>query len=84
VLAGVGLPWTLVAAVTAVQTHTPPHLLGRVAATANTVMFAPIALAVPAGAVAVHFGARLTLGAGAALCLAAATAAPTARLPKHV
>jgi len=72
VIGGVGLPWALVAAVTAVQTHTPVALLGRVAATANTVMFGPIALAIPLGAAAVHLGARLTLAAAAVLCLAAA------------
>ncbi|GAA3340388.1 MFS transporter [Amorphoplanes nipponensis] len=72
VIGGVGLPWTLVAAVTAVQTRTPPELLGRVAATANTVMFAPTALAIPLGAAAVHVGARPTLLAGAAVCLGAA------------
>jgi MFS family permease len=72
VIGGIGLPWTLVAAVTAVQNHTPPDRLGRVAATANTVMFGPTALAIPLGAVAVHLGARPVLLAGAALCLAAA------------
>jgi MFS family permease len=75
VLGGIGLPWTLVAAVTAVQTHTPAELLGRVAATANTVMFGPIALAIPLGAAAVHLGARTTLLASAAVCLAVAAAA---------
>ncbi|HEX8348233.1 MAG TPA: MFS transporter [Actinoplanes sp.] len=76
VVAGVGLPWTLVAAVTAVQTLAPPALLGRVAATANTVMFAPIAAAVPFGSAVVHLGARSSLlGAGAA-CLLAAAAMP--------
>ena len=72
VIGGVGLPWALVAAVTAVQTHTPAALLGRVAATANTVMFGPIALASPLGAAAVQLGARLTLVAAAVLCLTAA------------
>ena len=82
VIAGVGLPWTLVAGVTAVQTSTPPALLGRVAATANTAMFGPIALAIPLGSAAVHLGARPTLLAAAALCLAAAALAarPTSRL----
>ncbi|MFI7546225.1 MFS transporter [Actinoplanes sp. NPDC049599] len=75
VLGGVGLPWTLIAAVTAVQTHTPVELLGRVAATANTVMFGPTAPAIPLGAAAVQVGARATLLAGAALCLTAAVAA---------
>jgi MFS family permease len=79
VLGGIGLPWTLIAAVTAVQTHTPPALLGRVAATANTVMFGPIALAIPLGAAAVHLGARTTLLSSAILCLA--TAAVAARRP---
>jgi MFS family permease len=72
VVAGVGLPWALVAAVTAVQTHTPTELLGRVAGTANTVMFGPIVLAIPLGSAAVHLGGRPTLIAAAALCLASA------------
>ncbi|GIH03212.1 MFS transporter [Rhizocola hellebori] len=53
VLAGVGLLWTVVAAMTAVQRHTPQALLGRVAATAGSLTFAPTALAIPAGAAAV-------------------------------
>ena len=75
VAVGVGLPWTLTAAVTAIQTGTPPQALGRVAATANTVMFGPIALAIPLGSAAVHFGSRPPLIAGAAVCLAAAAIA---------
>jgi MFS family permease len=75
VVAGVGLPWTLVAAVTAVQTHTPTAMLGRVAATANTAMFGPIALAIPLGSAAVHLGARPTLTAAAAICLTVAIGA---------
>jgi MFS family permease len=74
VLAGLGLPWTLVAAVTAVQRHTPASVLGRVAATANTAMFGPIVLAIPLGSAAVHLGARPTLVVAAALCLAYAAA----------
>jgi len=50
VLAGIGLPWTVVAAMTAVQRHTPGELLGRVSATATTLTFAPLAAAIPAGA----------------------------------
>ncbi|KKK04874.1 MFS transporter [Micromonospora sp. HK10] len=72
VVAGVGLPWTLVAAVTAIQTHTPTELLGRVSGTANTAMFGPIALAIPLGAGAVHLGSRTPLVAAAGVCLAAA------------
>jgi len=75
VLAGVGLPWALVAAVTAVQTYSPAALLGRVAGTANTAMFGPIALAIPLGSAAVHVGDRLTLLAAAAICLVAAVGA---------
>jgi hypothetical protein len=71
VAVGVGLPWTLTAAVTAIQTSAPMEALGRVAATANTVMFGPIALAIPLGAAAVHLGSRLPLIVGAATCLAA-------------
>ncbi|MEU1396788.1 MFS transporter [Micromonospora zamorensis] len=70
-VAGVGLPWTLVAAVTAVQTHTPSALLGRVSATANTAMFGPLVVAIPLGAAAVHLGARPPLLAAVAVCLAA-------------
>lgn len=70
VLAGVGLPWALVAAVTAVQTHTPTAMLGRVSGTANTAMFGPVALAIPLGSAAVHLGGRPTLVAAAVICLA--------------
>jgi hypothetical protein len=72
VIAGVGLPWTLIAAVTAVQTCTPDHLLGRVSATSTTIMFGPIAVTNPLGAVTFHLGARLPLLAAGVLCLAAA------------
>ncbi|MGC4772137.1 MFS transporter [Micromonospora sp. DT44] len=75
VTVGVGLPWTLVAAVTAVQTHTPAALLGRVAATANTAMFGPLVLAIPLGSAAVHLGGRPPLLVAAALCVLATTAA---------
>ncbi|MEU8431561.1 MFS transporter [Streptomyces sp. NPDC029216] len=46
---GLGLPCALIAAMTAVQRETPGELLGRVAATANTLMFAPTGLALLAG-----------------------------------
>ncbi|MCM4081551.1 MFS transporter [Paractinoplanes hotanensis] len=71
VVIGVGLPWTLIAAVTAVQTLTPDHLLGRVAATSTTVMFAPVAVGIPLGAALVHLGAVLPLIAAAVLGVAA-------------
>jgi hypothetical protein len=71
VIAGVGLPWTLIAAVTAMQTWTPDHLLGRVSATSSTIIFGPIAFTNPLGAAAVHLGARLPLLAAAAISLTA-------------
>lgn len=50
VLMGAGLPWTVVAAMTAVQRRTPYALLGRVAATANSLVFAPTSIALLTGA----------------------------------
>ncbi|WP_415954189.1 MFS transporter [Streptomyces sp. KLOTTS4A1] len=47
---GIGLPAVLIAALTAVQKQTPDELLGRAAASANTLVFAPNALALGAGA----------------------------------
>ena len=74
VVVGIGLPWTLIAAVTAVQTGTPDHLLGRVSATSMMLMFGPVALAIPIGSVLVGLGAvgpllgicAVALGAGVA------------------
>jgi hypothetical protein len=79
-LAGLGLVWSLIAAVTAVQTRTPDHLLGRVSATSNTVMFAPVALAIPVGSAAVHLGPTPVFLTAAALALAATRYRP-ARTP---
>jgi MFS family permease len=75
VLVGLGLPWALIAGVTAVQTGTPDHLLGRVAASSTTVMFGPVALTIPLGAAAVHWGARFPLLLAAALAIAVAVTA---------
>jgi MFS family permease len=69
---GVGLPWTLIAGVTAVQTHTPDALLGRAAAAAGTAMFGPNALAIPLGAAAVHLGGVPPYLMAAAVCLGTA------------
>jgi MFS family permease len=69
---GLGLPWTLVAGITAIQTETPDHLLGRVAASSNTVMFGPITLAIPLGSALVHFGALPATLIAAGLSFAAA------------
>lgn len=82
VIGGVGLPWALVAAVTVVQSHAPAALLGRVAATANTAMFGPIALAIPLGAAAVQLGARPILLVSAATCLTAAAIAARRNEPE--
>ncbi|GAA4599864.1 MFS family permease [Actinoplanes octamycinicus] len=74
-LTGLGLPWTLIAGITAIQTSTPDHLLGRVAATGNMVMFGPITLAIPLGAALSQLGARPPLLLGAAVVLTAALTA---------
>ncbi|SDK87088.1 MFS transporter [Streptomyces indicus] len=47
---GAGLPCVLIAVLTAVQKQTPDALLGRVAATANTLVYAPTAVALGLGA----------------------------------
>lgn len=73
-LIGVGLPWTVVAAMTAVQRHTPAAVIGRVAATAGTAVFAPTALTIALGAGAVELlDHRVVLGIAAALTFLAAT-----------
>jgi hypothetical protein len=70
-LAGAGLPCVLVAAMTAVQREVPAGLLGRAAATANTLLFAPNALTLVAGAgliaVVDHRTLLATAGAAAAV-----------------
>ncbi|MEU7296265.1 MFS transporter [Streptomyces exfoliatus] len=75
---GLGLPWVLVSVVTAVQREAPAEAVGRVAATANTLVFAPNALALALGAalvalVDVHVLLPLLAVAGAAwaACLVA-------------
>ncbi|MEU8627474.1 MFS transporter [Streptomyces sp. NPDC048669] len=92
-LIGAGLPCVLIAAMTAGQRETPDALLGRTAATANTLMFAPnaVALALGAGLVAVVDVQVLlplvgTLALAAALILVTGrrgrlTDAPTGPLP---
>lgn len=47
---GVALPWPVIAAMTLVQRLTPGDLLGRVSAASGTLTFAPLAIAIPAGA----------------------------------
>ncbi|MGW1067112.1 MFS transporter [Streptomyces aureus] len=74
-LIGLGLPCPLIAALTAVQRHTPAKLLGRVAATAGTLMYAPtgLALLVGTGLVA-RLDYRVQLVAAGLCGLAAASA----------
>ncbi|MEU4782657.1 MFS transporter [Micromonospora sp. NPDC023633] len=68
VVVGVGLPWAVVAAMTAVQRRTPQDLLGRVAGTASTVVFGPMSIGIPLGAWLVAVADyRLTLVAVAIL-----------------
>ncbi|MEV6844495.1 MFS transporter [Actinoplanes sp. NPDC051411] len=72
VVIGLGLPWTLIAGITAIQTETPDHLLGRAAGSSNTVMFGPVALALPLGSALVHLGALTPTLIAAGLSFAAA------------
>ncbi|MER7965901.1 MFS transporter [Streptomyces ardesiacus] len=72
---GVGLPAVLIAALTAVQRETPGPLLGRVSATANSLVFAPNVLGLAVGAALVELtGLRLLLPAVGAVLLATALA----------
>ncbi|MFF8681290.1 MFS transporter [Streptomyces sp. NPDC015237] len=79
---GAGLPAVLIAALTAVQHETPGPLLGRVTATAGSLVFAPNVLGLAAGAALVEpVPPRLLLPAlGVALLT---TAALIARRPRE-
>ena len=71
---GAGLPCVLIAALTAVQHETPNALLGRTAATANTLLFAPNVLGLATGAALVELtDYRLLLLALGATLLPTAT-----------
>jgi MFS transporter len=80
VLVGIGLPWTVVATVTAVQRLVPAAMLGRAAATATSLLFAPNALALPVGALAVAYADYRVVLAATALAGAAAGAALLTRV----
>jgi MFS family permease len=68
---GLGLPWTVVAAFTAVQRQTPNELIGRVSAGAGTFIFGSTALAIPLGAGLIEIvDHRLVLVGSALLTLA--------------
>ncbi|MFC9127470.1 MFS transporter [Streptomyces sp. NPDC057099] len=77
---GAGLPAVLIATLTSVQRETPGPLLGRVTATANTLVYTPNVLGLATGAALVELtGHRLILLAlGAALLT---TAAPLLHRP---
>lgn len=72
VFGGLGLPWPLVAATTAIQTDTPADLLGRVSSAATTAIFAPLALTIPAGTAIALVDHRLPfiVAAGSAVAVA--------------
>ncbi|MFE1912999.1 MFS transporter [Streptomyces anandii] len=78
---GAGLPCVLIAVFTAVQRETPPELLGRVAATADTLVFVPnvAGLALGAGLVAAagHRVPLVLVGAGLLATAAALRRSPT-------
>ncbi len=69
VVAGTGLPCVLIAGLTAVQRETPEELLGRTAATANTLMFAPTAIGLAVGAALVELVDHQVVLVGCALAL---------------
>ncbi|MEU4654355.1 MFS transporter [Streptomyces sp. NPDC023723] len=70
---GAGLPAVLIAALTAVQRETPGPLLGRVTATAGSLVFAPNVLGLAAGAALIEpVGVRVLLPALGVLLLATA------------
>ncbi|MGW3957819.1 MFS transporter [Streptomyces sp. NPDC004752] len=73
VATGAGLPCVLIAALTAVQRETPGPLLGRVTATAHTLLFTPNVIGLAAGAALVELADHrllLPLFGGALLLMA--------------
>ncbi|MDR7326490.1 MULTISPECIES: hypothetical protein [Catenuloplanes] len=79
---GLGLPWTVVAAFTAVQRGTPGPRLGRVSATATSLIFATPAIATPAAAGLLPVaGYRPILLAAAVLALGAGVLSFTRAAP---
>ncbi|GAA1424212.1 MFS transporter [Streptomyces thermospinosisporus] len=71
---GAGLPTVLIATLTSVQRETPDALLGRVTATANTVVFTPNVAGLAAGAALVELTDHrlLLVATGVALTVTAA------------
>lgn len=75
-LVGIGLPCPLIAAMTAVQRETPDELTGRVAATANTLLYAPTGIGLLLGsAMVAALDYRIQLLAAATIALGAAARA---------
>jgi MFS family permease len=71
---GLGLPWTVVAAFTAVQRHTSTAILGAVTGSATTLVFAPPAIGIPLGALLVStVDHRIPLVVSAALTIGTVT-----------
>ncbi|WP_198539214.1 hypothetical protein [Streptomyces graminilatus] len=79
VAAGTGLPCVLIAGLTAVQRETPAELLGRTAATANTLMFAPTAIGPAVGAALVEPVGHQVILVGGVLALALIAVPPAQR-----
>ena len=72
-LIGLGLPWPLIAALTSVQREVPDALLGRVAASAGTLMYGPAGLGLLLGSAmvsAVDYRVQTLLAGGLALVAA--------------
>ncbi|MDT0397718.1 MULTISPECIES: MFS transporter [Streptomyces] len=79
---GAALPTVLIATLTALQRETPPALLGRTTATANTLIYTPNVLGLAAAAaLADHTDHRLLLAAIACALTATATPLLTPRNP---
>jgi hypothetical protein len=77
-LIGLGLPCPLIAALTVVQREVPDALLGRVAAGANTLMYAPTGLALLLGtAMVAVLDYRVQTAVSGTLALAVAVALVT-------
>jgi MFS family permease len=87
-LVGVGLPWTVIAGLTAVQRRAPRPMVGRVAASANTLVFGGPALSIPLGALLVSvLDYRIPLAvagvAGVTVAVVARTAPQRDRAPSR-
>jgi MFS family permease len=84
---GAGLPAVLIATLTAVQRGTPAPLLGRVTATANTLVFTPNAVGLAAGAALVelvdHRPVLIALGLVLTATAAPLFAAPAGAAPSE-